>query len=89
MTVLGNSKRSEFGRKSEEDKVGHFVGMYSGYFCTEQIYEAYDDPIWDDALEKVRSRLFKEYNVFDFEDDSKKEGCFEVILMLLPRRRNC
>jgi hypothetical protein len=50
-TVLGNSKRSEFGRKSEEDKVGHFVGMYSGYFSAEH---------WDVALEEVRPQLFME-----------------------------
>ena len=63
-TVLGDSKRSEFGRKSEEDKVGHLVGMYSENFSTEQIYEGYDDPIWDVALKEVRPQLFKEYNVY-------------------------
>ena len=63
-TVLGDSKRSQFGRKSEEDKVSHLVGMYSGYFSTEQIYEGYDDPIWDVALEEVLPQLFKECNVF-------------------------
>ena len=49
--VLGNSKRSEFGRESEEDKVGHFVGMHSGYFSAEH---------WDIALEEVHLQLFME-----------------------------
>ena len=68
-TVLGDSKRSEFGRKSEEDKVGH-----SGYFSAEQIAVGYDDPIWAVAIETDRPECFKEWSVFDFEDDSKKDG---------------
>jgi hypothetical protein len=71
-TILSDSKMSEFGRKSEEDKVGHFVGMYSGYFSTQQIYVGYDDPIRAVALEKDCPDCFKEWNVFYFDDDSKK-----------------
>ena len=63
-TVLGNSKRSEFGRKSEEDKVGHFVGLYSGYFFLQSI----------GMLPWKKSVLSFSWNVFDFEDDSKKFG---------------
>ena len=36
-----------------------------------------------------KSVLSFSWNVFDFEDDSKKEVWFEVVLMFLPRRRNC
>ena len=68
-TVLGESKRSVFGRKSEEDKVGN-----SGYFFAEQIAVGYDDLIWAVAIETDRPEGFKEWSVFDFEDDSKKDG---------------
>ena len=68
-TVLGDSKRSEFGRKSEEDKVGN-----SGYFSAEHIAVGYDDPIWAVAIETDRPEGFKEWSVFDFEDDTKKDG---------------
>ena len=44
------------------------------YFSTEQIAVGYDDPIWAVAIETDRPECFKEWSVFDFEDDSKKDG---------------
>ena len=56
------------------DKVGNFVSMNFGYFSTEQIAVGYDDPIWAVAIETDRPECFKEWSVFDFEDDTKKDG---------------
>ena len=49
-------------------------GANFGYFSTEQIAVGYDDPIWAVAIETDRPECFKEWSVFDFEDDSKKDG---------------
>ena len=73
--------------------------MNSGYFSTEQIAVGYDDPIWAVVFETDRPECFKEWNVFNFEDNSKKDGSnlginikkkkkllkFEPVELVVPR----